>query len=165
MKLLKGTISVTILALLISGCSKKQNEDDSDLIYPAPIYNAQPDMGADSAELLALKNLQSNNVILFGFDDFKVKDEYKPLLDEHVEYLVQHPAYKVTVEGHADERGSSEYNIALGERRASAVEVYLRSKGVLSQQINIVSFGKEKPAVLGHDKGAYEKNRRAVLVY
>ncbi|MGL4959463.1 MAG: OmpA family protein, partial [Plesiomonas sp.] len=74
-------------------------------------------------------------------------------------------SYKVVVEGHADERGTPEYNIALGERRASAVKMYLQGRGVNAEQVSIVSYGKEKPAVLGHTEDAYAKNRRAVLVY
>ncbi|MGQ7179132.1 peptidoglycan-associated lipoprotein Pal, partial [Escherichia coli] len=83
----------------------------------------------------------------------------------HANFLRSNPSYKVTVEGHADERGTPEYNISLGERRANAVKMYLQGKGVSADQISIVSYGKEKPAVLGHDEAAYSKNRRAVLVY
>ena len=89
----------------------------------------------------------------------------RQMLDAHAAFLRNNPSYKVTVEGHADERGTPEYNIALGERRANAVKMYLQGKGVSADQISIVSYGKEKPAVLGHDEAAYAKNRRAVLVY
>ncbi|HAT3781502.1 peptidoglycan-associated lipoprotein Pal [Serratia marcescens] len=149
----------------LAGCSNNKEVDNDDIDFTAPVYNIQPDTGRDSAEILTLRNLQDNNVIHFGFDKFQVSPENEEVLDEHAEYLLQHPNYTVTIEGHADERGSSEYNIALGERRARAVEVYLRSKGVLSQQIVIVSFGKEKPAAFGHTPEVYAKNRRAVLVY
>lgn len=165
MKMLGKLFSVSLLAVSLAGCSNDNSSENSDYIYPAPVNYIDVDSGAQSAELLTLKSLQDNNVVLFGFDKFQIEPEHQMLLDEHADYLVKHPNYKVTIEGHADERGTSEYNIALGERRALAVDVYLRSRGVLSQQINVVSFGKEKPAVLGHSKEAYAKNRRALLVY
>ncbi len=87
------------------------------------------------------------------------------MLDAHAAFLRNNPSYKVTVEGHADERGTPEYNIALGERRANAAKMYLQGKGVNGEQISIVSYGKEKPAVLGHTEADYAKNRRAVIVY
>ena len=69
------------------------------------------------------------------------------------------------IEGHADERGTPEYNIALGERRAAAVKSYLQANGASGEQLSIISYGKEKPAVLGHNEAAYAKNRRAVITY
>ena len=87
------------------------------------------------------------------------------MLDAHANFLRSNPSYKVTVEGHADERGTPEYNIALGERRANAVAKYLQALGVPVSQISIVSYGEEKPLVLGQGEEAYAKNRRAVLVY
>ena len=94
-----------------------------------------------------------------------VADSNASLSAEQLAFLRGNPSVKITVEGHADEKGTPEYNIALGERRANAVKMYLQSKGVNGEQIAIVSYGKEKPAVLGHDESAYAKNRRAVLAY
>ncbi len=104
-------------------------------------------------------------IVYFDFDSFVVKPEYASVIDGHVRYLNARKNLKITVEGHADERGTPEYNIALGERRANAVKMYLQGKGVSADQLSIVSYGKEKPAVLGHDEAAYAKNRRAVLDY
>ena len=109
--------------------------------------------------------MMKNNIVYFGLDKYDVSSDYAQMLDAHAAFLRNNPSYKVTVEGHADERGTPEYNIALGERRANAVKMYLQGKGVGADQISIVSYGKEKPAVLGHDEAAYAKNRRAVLVY
>jgi peptidoglycan-associated lipoprotein len=103
--------------------------------------------------------------IYFDFDQSMIKPEFTLVLDAHAKYLVANPEKSVTVEGHADEKGTPEYNIALGERRAVAVATYLESMGVASSQINVVSYGEEKPANLGHDESAWSENRRAELSY
>ncbi|MDF7671009.1 peptidoglycan-associated lipoprotein Pal [Orbaceae bacterium ESL0721] len=112
-----------------------------------------------------LQRLQQNSTIYFGFDKYNIGSEYTSLLDAHADFLRANTSVNVTIEGHADERGTPEYNIALGERRASAVKSYLQGNGVSANQLSVVSYGKEKPAVLGHDEAAYAKNRRAVIAY
>ena len=107
---------------------------------------------------------QRYNTVYFGFDKYNIEGEYAQILDAHAAYLTT-PATSVRVEGNTDERGTPEYNMALGERRAHAVQSFLTSKGVQGSQISTVSYGEEKPAVLGHDEAAYSKNRRAVLAY
>ncbi|HET8701280.1 MAG TPA: peptidoglycan-associated lipoprotein Pal [Nitrococcus sp.] len=107
----------------------------------------------------------SQRVIYFDFDSNVVKPQYMPVLKAHGEYLATHPEKQVTVEGHTDERGSSEYNLALGERRAKAVQRILELNGAAGQQVNTVSYGEEKPADPGHNEAAWAKNRRAVIVY
>ena len=119
----------------------------------------------DEQARLQMQQLQQNNIVYFGLDKYDVQSDYAQMLDQHAAFLRSNPSYKVTIEGHTDERGTPEYNIALGERRANAVKMYLQGKGVSADQMSIVSYGKEKPAVLGHDEAAYSKNRRAVLVY
>ncbi|WP_233112629.1 peptidoglycan-associated lipoprotein Pal [Aggregatibacter actinomycetemcomitans] len=108
---------------------------------------------------------QRYNTVYFGFDKYDIEGEYTQILDAHVAYLNTTPATSVRVEGNTDERGTPEYNMALGERRARAVQNFLTAKGVKAGQISTVSYGEEKPAVLGHDESAYAKNRRAVLAY
>lgn len=112
-----------------------------------------------------IKNLEQIDTVYFDFNQYDIGAQYAYLLDKHAQFLNSSLSRVVTIEGHADERGTSEYNIALGERRANAVKDYLQSRGVSARQVNVVSFGKEKPAVLGHTEAVYEKNRRAVLVY
>lgn len=112
-----------------------------------------------------LEQLQRQNIVYFDFDKYDIRSDFADLLNGHAAFLRANPSYKIVIEGHADERGTPEYNIALGERRASAVQMYLQGKGVSANQMAIVSYGKEKPAVLGHDENAYAKNRRAILVY
>ena len=108
---------------------------------------------------------QRYNTVYFGFDKYNIEGEYVQILDAHAAYLNATPASKVVVEGNTDERGTPEYNIALGQRRADAVKGYLAGKGVEGSKVSTVSYGEEKPAVLGHDEAAYAKNRRAVLAY
>ena len=108
---------------------------------------------------------QRYNTVYFGFDKYNVEGEYVQILDAHAAYLNATPAAKVLVEGNTDERGTPEYNIALGQRRADAVKGYLAGKGVEGSKVSTVSYGEENPAVLGHDEAAYSKNRRAVLAY
>lgn len=112
-----------------------------------------------------LEELQRQNIVYFDFDKYDIRSDFADILNSHAAFLRSNPSYKIVIEGHADERGTPEYNIALGERRASAVQMYLQGKGVSASQMAIVSYGKEKPAALGHDENAYAKNRRAILVY
>jgi len=111
-----------------------------------------------------LQKLQQINTVYFDYDKYNVKSEYETLLNAHAVFI-RSTNLNVIIEGHADERGTPEYNIALGERRASAVKSYLQGNGVSGEQLSIVSYGKEKPAVLGHNEAAYAKNRRAVITY
>lgn len=103
--------------------------------------------------------------INFDFDNAMIKPEYAKILDAHAKFLVKNPGKLLTIEGHSDEKGTPEYNIALGERRASAVSTYLENMGVASSQISIVSYGEEKPVNFSHDSAAWAENRRAELTY
>jgi peptidoglycan-associated lipoprotein len=106
-----------------------------------------------------------DTIIHFDFDKSLIKPEFAKILDVHAAFLVANPAKSVTIEGHADERGTPEYNIALGERRAVAVATYLEGMGVESNQISVVSYGEEKPVSMAHSEEAWSENRRAELVY
>ena len=100
--------------------------------------------------------------VLFGYDSSDLDDEDRSVLDNQAEFLNQNPSLKVTIEGHCDERGTREYNLALGEKRASSVKDYLTSLGINSDRISVVSYGKERPQVLGSNKAAWSMNRRSV---
>lgn len=104
-------------------------------------------------------------VIYFDYDSANIRADFNDTVAAHAAYLAANPNTVVTVEGHADERGSREYNLALGERRSLAVRKQLVLLGASANQIKTVSYGEERPAVDGHDEGSYEKNRRAELVY
>lgn len=103
--------------------------------------------------------------VYFDFDSFIVKDEYRGTVEAHAHYLQSHPGRHVAIQGNTDERGGSEYNLALGQKRAEAVRRALSLLGVPDSQMEAVSFGKEKPRALGHDEAAWAENRRVDIVY
>jgi peptidoglycan-associated lipoprotein len=105
------------------------------------------------------------NVIYFDFDRSDIRPEYASLINSHAKFLAGSSGVKIRVEGHTDERGSREYNIALAERRAQAVRRALMLQGAGDAQLTTVSYGEERPTTVGSDESAYEKNRRVELVY
>jgi peptidoglycan-associated lipoprotein len=119
-----------------------------------------------TAEQQALKEVQQAGlVIYFDYDKAEIKPEYVSLVAAHAKYLNGNANRKARLEGHTDERGSREYNIGLGERRAQAVRRALMLQGVPEAQLATVSYGEERPAVDGHDEAAYAKNRRVEIAY
>ena len=102
-------------------------------------------------------------MIYFDFDSYAVKDDYRPMLDRYAKMLAADRKKHLQIEGHTDERGGSEYNLALGQKRAEAVQKSLALLGASDQQMESVSYGKERPAVQGSDEAAWAKNRRAEL--
>jgi peptidoglycan-associated lipoprotein len=107
----------------------------------------------------------SKRSIYFDFDSFVVKPEFQGTVEAHGKFLVANPARRVTIEGNADDRGSREYNLALGQKRAEAVKSRLRLLGVAESQMETVSFGEEKPMATGADEASWSQNRRADLNY
>ena len=118
---------------------------------------------ANDAALIAAK--QTGTIIYFDYDRAEIKPEFVAIVTAHAKYLNLNAANKVRLEGHSDERGSREYNIGLGERRAQAVRRALMLQGVAEAQISTVSYGEERPAVAGSDEQAYAANRRVEIVY
>ncbi len=109
--------------------------------------------------------LYQQRSVYFGFDQYNVDDQYRNLVSEHAHYLAAHPQQHVKIEGNTDERGGAEYNLALGQRRAEAVAKLMELQGVSNNQIETISFGKEKPKALGHTEADWAQNRRADIVY
>ena len=107
----------------------------------------------------------SKRSVYFDFDSYVVKDDYKPLIEAHAKYLQATRAARMTIQGNCDERGSREYNIALGQRRADTVKRMMELYGATDAQIETVSFGKEKPKNPGHDEAAWAENRRDDMTY
>jgi peptidoglycan-associated lipoprotein len=115
--------------------------------------------GGPSGELL------SKRVVYFDFDRADIRGDSQAVVNAHAAYLAKNPSQKVRLEGHADERGSREYNIGLGERRGQAVRRAMLLQGVAETQLSTVSYGEERPAVAGSDEQAYALNRRVEIVY
>ncbi len=111
------------------------------------------------------EGLLGKRVIYFDFDSAQIRSEFVPIIEAHARYLISHPEAKVVLEGHTDERGSPEYNIALGEARAKSVDRLMQLQGMSGGQINLLSYGEEKPVALGHDEASWSQNRRVEIVY
>lgn len=109
--------------------------------------------------------LRDVRVFYFDFDRSDVKPEHQAALNAHARFMAMNPGVRIVLEGHGDERGTQEYNLALGERRANAVQRYLLVNGAARNQIEVVSYGEERPAAFGRDEASYAKNRRVELVY
>ena len=165
-----------LLPLVISGCSSKGGVDEAEAGAGASAGHRRarnPSVGGygRNAQAAGLGDLDSptgplsKRVIYFAYDSDDVLPEYEPVVTAHADYLAAHAAQTAVLEGHADERGSSEYNIALSERRAKSVERSLRLQGATEGQLQIVSYGEEKPAVSGHEEDSWQQNRRVEIVY
>ena len=110
-------------------------------------------------------NILSKRSVYFDFDSFVVRDEFKPLVEAHARFLQQNRNARLTIQGNTDERGSREYNIALGQKRSDAVKRMMLLLGATETQVETVSFGKEKPRNPGHDEAAWAENRRDDMLY
>lgn len=121
--------------------------------------------GSGSATVPPKVGVLNKRSVFFDFDSFAVKDEYRPAIEAHAKFLQANKNARMTLQGNTDERGSREYNIALGQKRADAVKKLMQLFGASEMQIETVSFGKEKPKALGHDEAAWAENRRVDIVY
>ena len=121
--------------------------------------------GADCESRLARDFVENTtDTVFFAFDSSSLSAEAQAALDTQVAWLKKHDDVNVIVQGHCDDRGTREYNLALGERRANAVKQYLVSQGIEESRISTISYGKERPAVLGNNEAAWAQNRRAITV-
>ena len=154
---------------LLMGCPSKPAEQPP----PPPAQTTTDTNAVDNANATADETatqgpsgeLLSKRIVYFDFDSAEVRADSQTVVAAHARYLAGAPAQKVRLEGHADERGSREYNIGLGERRAQSVRRALMLQGVAEAQITTVSYGEERPAVAGSDEQAYAANRRVEIVY
>ncbi len=150
-----GLFLALVLALTAgTGCPKKVDSST-----PTGT-NEYGDSAIDQATFNRVQSVLSNQTIFFEFDRFDLKQESKDRLAQAAEIIKQVPKVRVLIEGHTDERGTAEYNLALGERRARAAYEYLMMLGVRSDQLEMISYGKERPAVDGRGEAAWAKNRR-----
>lgn len=166
----KIAIAAALAATLAAtGCATKQGSSEV-LVAPIGVPGAQHGNYNGGSLVNNSGNIQNaasqmQNVVYFGFDLSTITPEAARILDAHAAFLKQNPSAKVLVAGNTDERGSREYNVALGERRAAAVRAYLAAHGADTNNIEIISYGEERPAVEGSNEAAWAKNRRAELNY
>lgn len=161
-------IATCAVAFLFTACETASNvAGDSDSISSS---SSATSAGAGSSSTTAAqmsdaeKLAQVGNTVYFGFDSSELASEAQAILDRQAAFLNVNPAMVIIIEGHADERGTREYNLALGDRRAVAVRDYLLAKGLNASRVRTVSYGKERPAVSGSNEGSWEFNRRAATV-
>ena len=131
----------------------------------AQAYGAGDDSTAGFYQLDDPQSPLSVRIIYFEYDSSEIQSEYRSTVEAHAAYLSQNPDTSLTLEGHADERGSREYNLALGERRAQAVKRQMLILGASSNQIRLVSYGEERPQIDGHDEASWQQNRRVEIIY
>ncbi len=172
-------VVIALPLLALAACSSNDNTDEQSNTGTNGNTGVTQQVTEESVQVTAAKRaaaieeqkrqelakLRSEHIIYFDFDVSKVSDQFASVLDAHAKFLNANSDVNVLIEGHADERGTPEYNIALGERRAKAVETYLENMGVNSSQLSVVSYGEEKPMVKNRSESAFAKNRRAVIVY
>ena len=164
----KIAIAVTLAsALALSACKKEAPADlpppPQNQVTPTP--TAPPQTGpVPGTQQHFAQQMQGRDTIYFDTDKFDIDAEDQAALRQQAQYLQQFANVRATVEGHADERGTREYNLALGERRANAAKNYLVSLGVPANRITVVSYGKERPVALGSNEQAWARNRRAVPI-
>lgn len=147
---------VSAVVVLMTSCSKKDAKTEDAIDSGAT--------AANSAGSAADENAGPLKVIRFEYDADHLAKEARRVLQTNAEWLKSNPKVHIQLEGHCDERGTAEYNIALGDRRANAAKSYLTKSGIEGSRVSILSFGKERPVDAGHDEEAWAKNRRVVSV-
>lgn len=168
---------VLALILLATACSDAPTKEASPSELQAPASAAQRPTGAATTANLAgsvtgapdplndRNRIPSDRSVFFDYDQSVIKDSDRPLLQAHADYLHQHPSAKLVIQGNTDERGTREYNIALGQQRADSVMRFLKLLGAGDGRIETVSFGKEKPRCTSNDESCWSQNRRVDLAY
>ena len=168
-------LAVAFLAVGLAACTKPKQTKPSE---PPPATAATGEASTSGVgeaatagtkpltpQQQALAALRTRNVVYFDYNSSEIPQEYLAVVSANAAYLVKYPTARLRLEGNTDERGSREYNIGLGERRAQTVRRAMLAKGVADGQMTTVSYGEERPAVPGHDEAAYAQNRRVEFVY
>ena len=166
-------ITIAVLIVLLAACGKNASRPDEAALEAVPTDSdsTRGATGTTSPGGTALTEEERNAQLLgeltvyFDYDSSEIRSDFNDMLRAHARQLAQNGNMRVRLEGHADERGSREYNIALGERRAQAVRQVLQLQGASSTQLSTVSYGEERPKELGHDDTSWAQNRRVELVY
>lgn len=174
MRNVKTVAFIVSAAALLSACSSTKLQE-TPVVEKTPVAQAAPP--ADTSRdvrpvetgtvdpLNDPKGVLANRSVYFDFDSYAVRDDGKPVVENHSAYLTKHKERKVLIQGNTDERGGTEYNLALGQKRAEAVRKAMGALGVSDSQMEAVSLGKEKPKATGSNEAAWAENRRADIVY
>lgn len=181
--MIKKLVLACSVAVLVAGCGSNVKLNDvpvedrsASTARPGGAGTTQPSGGAAAQSGVAPVDLSKSaqdvagptgttNVVYFDYDSFVIKPEFQSVIEAHARYLAANKTRKAMLEGHTDERGGREYNLALGQKRSEAVRRAFGLLGVTDAQVEAVSFGKEKPAAAGADEASFAKNRRAEIVY
>ena len=159
---------VTACIVLLAACSKTPGSADGSGENGGLAANGLGESngfaGQEAGEMYTTQ-APHNQIYLFSYDNSALEAKYVPSVNAQADYLKSHPGAHVLIAGNTDERGSREYNVALGEHRANTVADIMRMAGVSRQQVRVVSYGKERPANLGHDEASHAQNRRVELTY
>lgn len=170
-------LTIALLTVSVAACSSTKDEATGDSVTVGERLDGGPldgtgvygdgssgYGGANAGAPGSQEDLAANvgDRVFFAYDSYDIAPEARSTLARQAEWLNRYPNVRVTIEGHSDERGTREYNLALGDRRANAVKNYLASQGVSSTRINTISYGKEQPAVMGSDATSWAQNRRGV---
>ncbi|WP_142848788.1 peptidoglycan-associated lipoprotein Pal [Telmatospirillum sp. J64-1] len=157
-------LSVVAAAALLAACetapTTTATTTDAGRVETAQPQVAPGPQPGSQADLVAT----AGDRVFFGFDRYDLSPEARAILDRQAAWLRQYPNVNIVIEGHADERGTREYNLALGERRANSVRDYLVAAGIPANRIRVISYGKERPVALGSNEAAWSQNRRGVTV-
>jgi len=175
---MKELLAITSIVVLLAGCASTPKEEPKAAVEDrtptaAPVQPTKPATAAPvtpKAEqpinpLKDPNNILSKRSLYYDYDKYDVKDEYKPLLQAHARYLAQNRSAKVLIQGNCDERGSREYNIALGQKRSDGVKKMLLLMGAQESQLESVSLGEEKPRCTEATEACYSQNRRSDMLY
>jgi peptidoglycan-associated lipoprotein len=169
--IIRVSFAALVVAAGLSGCASTSESPQGTTTTGAASSDAQQSSSLSSPDRAQPRNPgpamsaprpdSGKRSVYYEFDGYDVKSEYRGLVEEHAKYLRQNPQARITIEGNADERGSREYNVALGQRRAESVMKMMRLLGAGENQIEAVSFGEEKPRAQGHDDASWAENRRS----
>jgi peptidoglycan-associated lipoprotein len=172
MRNFKSLAFIVTAAALLSACSSPVKLQETPVVEKAPAPVAQPEARdirpVETASVDPLndpKGVLANRSVYFDFDSYAVREDGKPVVENHSGYLTKHTERKVLIQGNTDERGGTEYNLALGQKRAEAVRKSMAAMGVAESQMEAVSLGEEKPKATGSNEAAWAENRRADIVY
>ncbi len=173
----KGTV-VLLSSMMLWGCSSTPKTTTAPVAgtqttapVSTPTTSTMNDTDMNAGARMATDELSDPNsplakrIVYFDFDKSDIKPEARQVIEHHSKYLSANANTRIVLQGHGDERGTREYNLSLGERRARAVQQVMTLMGVSSSQLELVSYGEERPAAMGHDEGAWALNRRVELVY